>query len=78
MDHYLEGASFVKKKHAFVDHNREFEGGWKYHPKKAGCFHGGPTWRIIPFRKWLITMDDCKSPKDRVGLNPLQMTELHG
>ena len=34
-----------------------------------------PTWRIIPVSKWLITMVS-KSPKDRVGLDPLQMAVL--
>ena len=35
-----------------------------------------PTWRIIPFSKWLITMV-IVSPRF-LGLFPLQMAEFHG
>ena len=38
-------------------------GGW-------GCLL--TTWRIIPFSKWFITIVS-KSPKDRVGLDPLPL-----
>ena len=35
--------------------------------QKSSLKQSNPTWRIIPFSKWLITVVS-KSPKDRVSL----------
>ena len=39
---------------------------WGSQTKNSLSYHYPTTWRIIPVSKWLITMGDRKSPKDRV------------
>ena len=51
-------------------------GRWKF-GRVFWISKGIPTWRIIPFSKWLITMV-IVSPQDLGLWDPFQAAELHG